>query len=211
VADDRALIFARLRESLERLECRTPYPEFAADVATPPARRGNSRALFSQRLRAANTQVVESVSALAGLLEDRGVRCGYCDPVLAPRLSTALGPQIELLPTFDRSRIDDYQFGITRASAGIVETGTLVLKDRETSDRLGAVAPWIHVACLDPRDLYSTLSEAITELDDDPNVILISGHSQTADVEGIMIHGVHGPGEQVCLFLNQEEDPETRP
>jgi L-lactate dehydrogenase complex protein LldG len=126
-------------------------------------------------------------------------------------LSTALGPQIELLPTFDRSRIDDYQFGITRASAGIVETGTLVLKDRDTSDRLGAVAPWIHVACLDPRYLYSTLAEAITDLDDDPNVILISGHSQTADVEGIMIHGVHGPGEQVCLFLNQEEDPETRP
>jgi L-lactate dehydrogenase complex protein LldG len=28
----------------------------------------------------------------------------------------------------------------------------------------------------------------------------VSGPSQTADVEGILIRGVHGPGEQICLL-----------
>jgi len=201
MTDDREAMFARLRESLGRLNVRTAYPDFAADIATPKARRGGGPEVFRQRLEAANTRVVESVPALGELLRDRDTRHGYCDPSLATILGPALGDDIELLTTFDRERMDEYTFGITRASAGIVETGTLILKDRDTSDRLGALAPWIHIACLNPDRLYATLAEAIIDLDDDPNVILVSGHSQTADVEGIMIHGVHGPGEQVCLFL----------
>jgi L-lactate dehydrogenase complex protein LldG len=201
MTDDREAMYARLRESLGRLNVRAAYPDFAADIATPKARRGGGPEVFRQRLAAANTRVVESIPALGELLLDRDARHGYCDPALAPILGPGLGDGIELLTTFDRGRMDQYAFGITRASAGIVETGTLILKDRDTSDRLGALAPWIHIACLNPDRLYATLAEAITDLDDDPNVILVSGHSQTADVEGIMIHGVHGPGEQVCLFL----------
>jgi L-lactate dehydrogenase complex protein LldG len=202
--DDRADIFATLRASLERLERRTPYPDYPADIATPAAHRGVGLDLLRERLTAANTLVIEGPDALAGFLQDRGACTGYCDPALAPRLAATLGSGIELHARFDRGRANAFEFGITRASAGILETGSLVLKDGDTSDRLGAVAPWIHVACLDPRRIYETLAEAIADLGDDPNVILVSGHSQTADVEGIMIHGVHGPGEQVCLLLEME-------
>ena len=208
MADDRDAVFDRLRQSLERLGERTPYPEFPPDVATPAARRQGDPDTFRCRLQAGNTVIAEDPAALALLLSDRGVRRGYCDPALAARLAPAL-PGFELATTFDRDRADAYEFGITRASAGIVETGTLVLKDRDTSDRLGALAPWIHIACLDPDRLYPTLAEAILDLDDDPNVVLVSGHSQTADVEGILIHGVHGPGEQACLFLEDHNDPES--
>ncbi len=211
MADDRESVFASLRASLGRLERRTPYPDYPADAATPPARRGTGPGLFRQRLEAGNTIVIEGADALAGLLRDRGVRTGYCDPDLVPLLATALGPEFELRAGFDRNRADDYEFGITRASAGIVETGTLVLKDQHTSDRLGAVAPWIHVACLEGGRLHETLAQAFDDLGDDPNVVLVSGHSQTADVEGIMIHGVHGPGEQVCLLLESEKETETGP
>jgi len=209
MSDDRAGIFAALRASLARLETRTPYPDYPADIATPAARRGGGLDAFRHRLAASNTVVLDSPDALARLLRDRGVRTGYCDPALATRLAAALGPEIELHTVFDRGRADAFEFGITRASAGIVETGSLVLKDRDTSDRLAAVAPWIHVACLDPRRLHETLAHAIGDLGDDPNVIVVSGHSQTADVEGIMIHGVHGPGEQVCLLLETEGSVES--
>jgi L-lactate dehydrogenase complex protein LldG len=201
MSDDRHALFDRLRQSLGRLQTRTPYPDFQADVATPAARRGGDLGAFRQRLEAANTRVVADVPALGRLLRERGARRGYCDPSLESALGPNLGDDIELLTRIERTRLDDYQFGITRASAGIAETGTLLLKDRDTSDRLGALAPWIHVACLDRSCLYETLAEAIIGLDDDPNVVLVTGHSQTADVEGIMIHGVHGPGEQVCLLL----------
>jgi hypothetical protein len=38
----------------------------------------------------------------------------------------------------------------------------------------------------------------------DPNVIWCTGPSKTADVEGILIEGVHGPGVQVALFVDYD-------
>lgn len=209
MSDDRAHIFATLRAALEKLERRTSYPDYPADVATPASRRGGGLGAFRQRLAEANTVLFEDIDALGRWLRERGAKIGYCDPALADCLEPALGPEIELRTDFVRERADEYRFGITRASAAIVETGTLVLKDGDTSDRLAAVAPWIHVACLDPRRLHETLADALGDLGDDPNVILVSGYSQTADVEGIMIHGVHGPGVQACLLLDPDGSMET--
>ena len=45
------------------------------------------------------------------------------------------------------------------------------------------------------------MATAIAALGDDPNVIFCTGPSKTADVEGILIEGVHGPGEQVALIV----------
>ena len=112
-----------------------------------------------------------------------------------------LGPGIAVEYAFDRARIDDYQFGITRAAGAIAETGTLVVNDALTSSRLAALAPWVHVAVLRPGDLWPDLPAALAQLGPDPNTIWITGPSKTADVEGILIEGVHGPGEQICLRL----------
>ncbi len=47
---------------------------------------------------------------------------------------------------------------------------------------------------------YEHQRDGIAALGDDPNVIFCTGPSKTADVEGILIEGVHGPGEQVALI-----------
>ena len=44
---------------------------------------------------------------------------GYCDPALVERLAPRLGEGITLSTRYDRLRYDDYQFGITRATAAI--------------------------------------------------------------------------------------------
>ena len=67
---------------------------------------------------------------------------------------------------------------------------------------VAALAPWVHVAVLARSMLVSDLGQAVAALGTDPNVIWCTGSSSTADVEGILIRGVHGPGVQIALFLD---------
>ncbi len=102
---------------------------------------------------------------------------------------------------FDRTRVDDYDFGITAATGAIAETGTLVLTDQGTSSRLAALAPWVHVAVLRREQIHADISAALAVMPADPNIVWVTGPSKTADVEGILIEGVHGPGVQVALLV----------
>jgi L-lactate dehydrogenase complex protein LldG len=126
---------------------------------------------------------------------------GYCDPKLWPQLAPAFGPEFTVETEFDRTRVDDYQFGITRAVGAIAETGTVILSDASTSRRLGALTPWVHVAILRREEVFRNLAQAVALLGDDPNIIWVTGPSKTADVEGILIEGVHGPGRQIALLM----------
>ena len=49
--------------------------------------------------------------------------------------------------------------------------------------------------------IFADLPEAVAALGTDPNVIWCTGPSKTADVEGILIEGVHGPGAQIALII----------
>ena len=102
---------------------------------------------------------------------------------------------------YDRTQYDRYQFGITRASGLIAESGSVILDDFLTSDRLAALSPWVHVAVADSKVIHRTIPNAIEKLGTAPNTTWCTGPSKTADVEGILIEGVHGPGEQIALCL----------
>ena len=155
--------------------------------------------ILGERLESVRGRSFTDATALGAWLKEQGATRGYCDPALAGWLGPALGAGLTLETTLDRARIDDYRFGITRARGAIAETGSLILDDATTATRLGALAPWIHVAVVDPDRILPDVGSAIAALGDDPNVILCTGPSKTADVEGILIEGVHGPGEQVAL------------
>jgi L-lactate dehydrogenase complex protein LldG len=200
--DARGALFARVRAALAGVADKRPLPDYPADVAVARGGRPDLVALFKERLEAVRGRAFDDARALAAWLAAEGATRGYCDPALAPALSPALGPGIALETALDRARIDDYRFGITRAAGAIAETGSLILDDATTSSRLGALAPWIHVAVLAPARLHATVADALAALGDDPYVVFCTGPSKTADVEGIMIEGVHGPGEQVALIAN---------
>ena len=93
------------------------------------------------------------------------------------------------------------KFGITRATGAIAESGTVIIDDKRTSHRLAALSPWVHVAVLERQEIYRAMSDAIAAFGDSPNIIWCTGPSKTADVEGILIEGVHGPGEQIALLV----------
>jgi len=203
-ADDRSAILARVRGALSPLAERAALPEYEADLAV--VRRmvagGDLFTLFSERIRLVNGEALTDPAALADRLRKGGWTRGYCDPAIWPRLQPHFGAEFTVETVFDRDRIDDYRFGITRGAGAIAETGTIVLNDAVTSRRLAALAPWVHVAVLPRSSLMSDVSQAVAALGDDPNVIWCTGSSSTADVEGILIRGVHGPGVQIALFLD---------
>jgi L-lactate dehydrogenase complex protein LldG len=204
MASDRDTILGKVNAALAPLKDRAAMPDYdaALELVRRKAAEADRLAEFTSRIRAVNGDVVADPAALAALLRSRGWMRGYCDPVLWLLLGPHLGEGFHVEQDFDRGRVDDYQFGITLAAGAIAETGTIILDDATTSTRLGALAPWAHVAVIPRSLLMGDLMEAVAALGRDPNVIWCTGPSKTADVEGILIEGVHGPGAQIALFTD---------
>ncbi len=200
---DRDSIFGRIRESLATASQQAPYPEYEDEVATAKRRFRDGDTLwetFATNFSAVNGRPMTELAEVIDFLKSEGATVGYCDPTLEESIGRVCQENaFEIHCHFERERFDDYQFGITRASAAIAETGTLVLTDSDTSDRLGALTPWIHIAVLPESRLVSSVAQAIAGFGRESNIIWATGPSKTADVEGILIEGVHGPGEQICL------------
>ncbi len=203
MSTERNEILARVRAALTPLPHRAPLPEWDRELihlrAAQPA--GDAWAQFFQRFSAVNGTPLKSGAELVALLEKGGWRRGYCDPALWPALQGFFPASFQVETSFDRTRVDDYDFGITAAVGAVAETGTLILSDGGTSSRLAALAPWVHVAVVRPDQIHSDISAALAALPDDPNIVWVTGPSKTADVEGILIEGVHGPGVQAALLL----------
>ena len=202
--DDREVILSRVRGALAPLTKRAAYPTYPDDAAVMHqlVDGRDPWTVFRERAKLVNGEACERVEDVVALLKANEWRHGYCDPKLWPRFAPAFGPEFTVETEFDRSRVDDYQFGITRAVGAIAETGTLILSDTTTSSRLGALAPWVHIAVLRREEVLADVAQAVARLGDDPNIIWVTGPSKTADVEGILIEGVHGPGRQIALLVD---------
>ena len=196
-------ILSRVNEALAPLSKRAPLPEWDRDlVVLREAHAGVDRwALFAERFAAVNGRPISSSAELISYLTTSSALHGYCDPRLWPMLKSEFPAQLTVETEFDRTRVDDFQFGITSALGAIAETGTIILSDLTSSRRLGALAPWIHIALVSRETIFLDLPAAVSAMPADPNIIWVTGPSKTADVEGILIEGVHGPGIQIALLV----------
>lgn len=201
--DDRESILSRVRGALAPLHERAAMPDYTTEIAVMRAMMGNRDALavFAERIALVNGLALTDPAALVARLRENQCLRGYCDPALWPSLAPHFGADFTVDTAYDRKRVDDYAFGITRAAAAIAETGTIVLNDATTSRRLAALTPWVHIAVVERARIFADLPEAVAALGPDSNVIWVTGPSKTADVEGILIEGVHGPGIQIALVV----------
>ena len=200
---DRESILSRVRGALAPLHARAPLPDYTTEISVMRnliAGRDLVE-LLGERMKRVNGLLLTDPAALVAHLRAGGWTHGYCDPALLPKLAPHFGAEFKVETEFDRTRVDDYAFGLTRAAGAIAETGTLILNDATTSRRLAALTPWVHVAVLERAQIFSDLPQAVAALGRDPNVIWCTGPSKTADVEGILIEGVHGPGQQIALVV----------
>ena len=206
----RDTILSKIRKTTANLKDKAPLPEYdlAITHSKPKLEGTDLWEIFSRNLKAVNGKAMSSVSELTDFLKAQGQNIGYCDPALMPTVGSKLAAAgLTVETTYDRENFERYQFGITRASGAIAESGTLILDDDRTSRRLAALSPWVHVAVLEAKEIHRSISDAIaafgtqTASGGSPNIIWATGPSKTADVEGILIEGVHGPGEQIALLV----------
>lgn len=200
----REIVYGKIAEATALIRDKARLPEYDVSLteSAPRLEGFDLWEIFQRNFKAVNGKTMSTTAELITFLRGNGLLQGYCDPALYPgigeQLSTA-GLKVET--EFDRSCYDDYQFGITRASGAIAESGTLIIDDEGTSRRLAALAPWVHVGVLRRGEIHRSIHDALAALGDSPNVIWCTGPSKTADVEGILIEGVHGPGEQIALMI----------
>jgi L-lactate utilization protein LutC len=90
-------------------------------------------------------------------------------------------------------------FGFTSADYALADTGTLVLFSSEKEARMISLLPPVHVAVLPKERILTGLDELLSLVslpgERGSSMVLITGPSRTADIEQILIRGVHGPGE----------------
>lgn len=203
-ADSRTTIFRKIQSATDALKVKATLPEYDVSIthSAPKLEGSDLWEIFCRNFNAVHGRPMSSVDELATFLKSENQLHGYCDPALFDAVGSKLAAAgLTVETTYERERYDDYQFGITRATGAIAESGTLILDDDRTSHRLAALSPWVHVAVLERSEIHRAISDAIDAFGDSPNIIWCTGPSKTADVEGILIEGVHGPGEQIALLV----------
>ena len=86
------------------------------------------------------------------------------------------------------------EVGFTLGDLAVAETGSLVLSAGPGRARLASLASVHHVALVPSSSIVATMEEAFGRLSARTSVI-ITGPSRTADIEGVLVRGIHGPRE----------------
>ena len=198
----REKIFSDIRAALQSLPRRTPRPEIPYGVADAQrlTGEGDSVDLFVKRALAVGTLCFFDIAECVEQLRTQNVHKIYV-PAEFSEISSWLEKFFEVTHNYLRDEVDCIEAAFTPAAGGIAESGTIILTDESTPDRLAALAPWTHFAILPKSAIYRSIADALATMPDDPNVVWVTGPSKTADVEGILIQGVHGPGIQACLLV----------
>lgn len=101
-----------------------------------------------------------------------------------------------------RHRLPDAALGVTRCTAAVAETGTLVLAFDRQHPRATSLLPRRHLAVVAGADLVASLAEGLARVPTPaPSAVsCVTGPSRSADIEQLLTLGVHGP-EQVHVVL----------
>jgi L-lactate dehydrogenase complex protein LldG len=129
----------------------------------------------------------------------------YCDQINVPRAAvtwpafahldwTSAGVRCENRPTQG-----DDKTAVTGVTAGVAETGTILITPSATQHTAHVLLPDNHIAVVRIEQIVATMEEAITFARAQHNgqppraMNFVSGPSRTADIAQTLVIGAHGP------------------
>jgi len=172
---------ARIASLLARVEALAGEP---VRIAAPAeARAWVAAAIEGKSAVASNSPFL----AECGIPDLPGVRSGITEECELRRLSAAA------------------DVGITSADYALADTGTLVMLASPREARLISLLPPAHIALVPRERILTGLDELFTLLpkpaEQTSSMVLITGPSRTADIEQILVRGVHGPGKLAVVVI----------
>ncbi|HYL74191.1 MAG TPA: lactate utilization protein [Bryobacteraceae bacterium] len=205
-------VLNNIRTALGRAAGQLPAPLAAPALRIPLSDRNLYTDLFVKKLEnlSGKTIVVREpadvVPALAGILDGKRAVASN-----APFLETC---GITRLPEVQSGFTDgqalrtvcvEADIGITSADYALAETGTFVMISSPKEARLVSLLPPVHIAVFPRARILANLDELLGVLplpaEQTSSMVLITGGSRTADIEQILIRGVHGPGEVLAVIV----------
>jgi len=97
--------------------------------------------------------------------------------------------------------------GITGVDFVLAESGTMVLSSLTEGSQLASLAPPVHLAFYTRPQVLASLEEVLERLaprlNSGRSVVFVTGTSRTADIEQILIRGVHGPREVHAVLVEE--------
>ncbi len=218
---DRAAFFAPIHAALGRSATRPPR-EPAPLVDESLARLAHASddlpVLFTQRAQAVGMNVHRTRQQDAPALLAELLTVGSAKSVALSDALAATGPWRESLQRAGFTLIDwrgragvDRQFdtdaGVTDVQGALAESGTLVCTSgADTSRGLSLICP-LHFAVLRASQIWPDMIDFWRSRVDrsaqgmPSSISFITGPSKTADIEGVLITGVHGPAAVHILLV----------
>jgi L-lactate dehydrogenase complex protein LldG len=149
------------------------------------------------------------VPAIAGLLAQKSAvasnspflrKCGITG---LAQVHTAFTDRDEL-----KAACAGADIGITSADYALAATGSLTMLSSPSEARLVSLLPPAHIAIFPRSRILANLDELLSILprpaDQTSSMVLITGPSRTADIEQILVRGVHGPGDIYAVIVDDE-------
>lgn len=105
-----------------------------------------------------------------------------------------------------QSLFNDIEVSVSLAEAGLVETGSLVIRSQPGEPRLLSLIAPIHVILCPTRHILANMAAYFNRLDPrdfarTSNLVVVSSPSKTADIQQKLAYGAHGPKRVIALLF----------
>jgi len=209
-APPRSIEFPPLGQVMPPIDPENLVPKFEAElqkVAGSPHRAANREELdrlFRVILKDSPPIVVSRNPLISRLGLEDTFRARGLEVAVWP----ALGASDAAIRGF-RDRCFEAGFGITGVDFALAETGSLILSSITEGSQLTSLAPPVHIALYRRSQVLASLEGVLEQasaahLEElGRSIVFITGPSRTADIEQILIRGVHGPRDVHAILVEE--------
>lgn len=211
---------AELATKAPRSGAPDPRQEMDLDATARQVAAGDALVdIFSTRARQAGAHVEtssssEAVAKLLAALREASAESILIEPMADTPFDASLADELSRgacdagMRAHRRPLDDDALFAlgaaVTGATWAIAESGSLLVECGPQS-RGASLVPPTHICVVGVSQLLPDLIDAFAAYSESrplpANLNLITGPSKTADIEGVLVTGMHGPGRLVILLL----------